>query len=78
MYLRLWRTLTLTLILIPTPTLTPTLALLEGGLIYETMVKSGDICNASAPLYTTLFLEAGIDVMVYSSTMDPLLGRFHP
>ena len=46
----------------------------EGGLIYETMVQSGDICNASAPLYTTLFLEAGIDVVVYSSTVDPLLG----
>jgi vitellogenic carboxypeptidase-like protein len=46
----------------------------EGGLIYETMVKSGDICNASAPLYTTLFLEAGIDVVVYSSNVDPLLG----
>jgi hypothetical protein len=46
----------------------------EGGMIYETMVRSGDYCNSSASLYTTLFLEAGIDVVVYSSTMDPLLG----
>ena len=36
------------------------------------MVKSGDYCNSSAGLYTTLFLEAGIDVVIYSSTMDPL------
>ena len=46
----------------------------EGGMVYETMVRSGDYCNASAPLYTTLFLEAGIDVVVFSSTVDPLLG----
>jgi hypothetical protein len=42
--------------------------------VYETMVKSGDYCNSSAGLYTTLFLEAQIDVVIYSSTMDPLLG----
>ena len=38
------------------------------------MVKSGDYCNSSAGLYTTLFLEAAVDVVIYSSTMDPLLG----
>ena len=46
----------------------------EGGMVYEAMVRSGDYCNASAGLYTMLFLEAGIDVVVYSSNLDPLLG----
>jgi len=45
----------------------------EGGAVYHTMVKSGDWCTNSSELYAKLFL-AGIDVMIYSSTSDPLLG----
>jgi len=46
----------------------------EGGEVYSTMVESGDFCEASAPLFAELYLEAGIDVNIYSSTADPLLG----
>eukprot|EP00418_Pyrodinium_bahamense_P052252 CAMPEP_0179158472 /NCGR_PEP_ID=MMETSP0796-20121207/77329_1 /TAXON_ID=73915 /ORGANISM="Pyrodinium bahamense, Strain pbaha01" /LENGTH=253 /DNA_ID=CAMNT_0020860147 /DNA_START=29 /DNA_END=787 /DNA_ORIENTATION=+ len=46
----------------------------EGGMVYLSMVQSGDFCDASAPVYTTLFLESSLDVMVYSSNLDPLIG----
>ena len=49
-------------------------SLAEGGNVYSSMVKSGDFCDPSAPLYTKLFLDAGLDVVVYSSNLDPLLG----
>lgn len=52
----------------------PAAQLDEGGDIYLTMVKSGDFCQNSAKLYTELFLQAGLEVNVYSSTADPLLG----
>merc|ERR1719253_342150 len=52
----------------------PAVQLDEGGDIYLTMVKSGDFCQNSAKIYPELFLEAGLDVNVYSSNMDPLLG----
>lgn len=45
----------------------------EGGKVYLTMVNSGDFCMSSAPLYTELFFS-GLDVFVYSSNLDPLLG----
>lgn len=47
----------------------------EGGPIYETMVRSGDFCQTNAPIYVQeLFLDAGLEVNIYSSNMDPLLG----
>merc|ERR1712224_1066438 len=52
----------------------PAAQLDEGGAIYLTMVKSGDFCQENSKLYTTLYLEANIDVNVYSSNNDPLLG----
>jgi len=45
----------------------------EGGPVYHTMVRSGDFCNSSSQIYGALFL-AGVDLMIYSSTVDPLLG----
>jgi hypothetical protein len=52
----------------------PASQLNEGGAIYETMVHSGDFCQRSADIYTEMFLTAGMDVNVYSSNLDPLLG----
>eukprot|EP00927_Polykrikos_kofoidii_P035879 TRINITY_DN30383_c0_g1_i1.p1 TRINITY_DN30383_c0_g1~~TRINITY_DN30383_c0_g1_i1.p1 ORF type:complete len:574 (-),score=72.68 TRINITY_DN30383_c0_g1_i1:340-1977(-) len=46
----------------------------EGGEVYLAMVKSGDYCTASSPLYTTLFLTHKLDVIVYASNLDLLLG----
>ncbi|CAE8693982.1 unnamed protein product [Polarella glacialis] len=46
----------------------------EGGKVYLAMVKSGDFCESTAPLYASLFLSGGLDVLVYSSNLDPLLG----
>jgi vitellogenic carboxypeptidase-like protein len=46
----------------------------EGGKVYATMVESGDFCSNSSWIYATLFLKTQIDVMIYSSTADPLLG----
>eukprot|EP00929_Paragymnodinium_shiwhaense_P079768 TRINITY_DN41582_c0_g1_i1.p1 TRINITY_DN41582_c0_g1~~TRINITY_DN41582_c0_g1_i1.p1 ORF type:complete len:550 (-),score=93.46 TRINITY_DN41582_c0_g1_i1:385-2034(-) len=46
----------------------------EGGEIYLAMVRSGDFCESTAHLYTSMFLNDGIDVMIYSSNMDVLLG----
>lgn len=45
----------------------------EGGDVYHTMVDSGDFCNSSSQIYGELLL-AGIDIMIYSSSVDPLLG----
>merc|ERR1712151_530723 len=52
----------------------PAVQLNEGGEVYLTMVRSGDFCQNSAKLYTKLFLVEGIDVNIYSSNVDPLLG----
>jgi vitellogenic carboxypeptidase-like protein len=41
--------------------------------VYDAFVDSGDFCTNSSLQYAEL-LEAGIDVMIYSSTVDPLLG----
>ena len=49
-------------------------ALAEGGAVYAAMVRSGDLCGPSAPLYASLFLDEGLDVVVYAGNMDPLLG----
>lgn len=53
---------------------TPANNFAEGGLVYSTMVNSGDFCSNSSWLYATLFLVGKIDLMIYSSTSDPLLG----
>jgi len=52
----------------------PAIGFDEGGLVYSTMVDSGDWCSNSTWLFAKLFLEEGIDLMIYSSTADPLLG----
>jgi vitellogenic carboxypeptidase-like protein len=41
--------------------------------VYDAFVDSGDFCTNSSLQYAEL-LDAGIDVMIYSSTVDPLLG----
>eukprot|EP00929_Paragymnodinium_shiwhaense_P000209 TRINITY_DN100455_c0_g1_i1.p1 TRINITY_DN100455_c0_g1~~TRINITY_DN100455_c0_g1_i1.p1 ORF type:complete len:532 (-),score=68.16 TRINITY_DN100455_c0_g1_i1:317-1912(-) len=46
----------------------------EGGEVYLTMVRSGDYCESTAHLYTKLFLEEQLDVVVYSGNLDALLG----
>jgi len=51
----------------------PTSSAAEGGKVYSTMVESGDWCSNSSWIYATLFMQ-GIDVMIYSSSSDPLLG----
>lgn len=38
------------------------------------MVNSGDFCKDSSLVHSYLFFEHGLDYMIYSSTMDPLLG----
>jgi vitellogenic carboxypeptidase-like protein len=47
----------------------------EGGPVYHAMVESGDFCAPSSPIYAALAstLE-NFDLMVFSSTSDPLLG----
>jgi len=52
----------------------PAISFDEGGLVYSTMVASGDFCANSTWLYAKLFLEENIELMIYSSTVDPLLG----
>jgi hypothetical protein len=47
----------------------------QNGLnIYDAFVTSGDWCANSSWIYADLLTEAGIDLMIYSSTADPLLG----
>lgn len=46
----------------------------EGGEVYNTMVRSGDFCQNTTWIYATLFEKANIDLMIYSSTVDYLLG----
>ena len=46
----------------------------EGGPIYDTMVDSGDFCQNSSDIYAALFNDYHINVQIYSSTNDPLLG----
>jgi len=45
----------------------------EGGLVYSTMVNSGDFCSNSSEIYAELFLS-GIDLLIFSSNVDALLG----
>eukprot|EP00656_Telonema_subtile_P025294 TRINITY_DN2737_c0_g1_i3.p1 TRINITY_DN2737_c0_g1~~TRINITY_DN2737_c0_g1_i3.p1 ORF type:complete len:474 (+),score=94.15 TRINITY_DN2737_c0_g1_i3:99-1520(+) len=45
-----------------------------GVKIYNAFVNSGDWCANSSFLYSRLLREADIDLMIYSSTVDPLLG----
>jgi hypothetical protein len=52
----------------------PSTSSAEGGTVYSTMVASGDFCQNSSWLYATLFENANIDLMIYSSTADALLG----
>jgi carboxypeptidase C (cathepsin A) len=42
--------------------------------VYNAFVTSGDWCANSSWLYARLMTDAGIDLMIYSSTSDPLLG----
>jgi hypothetical protein len=52
----------------------PAIGFDEGGLVYSTMVESGDWCSNATWMFAKLFLEEGIELMIYSSTADPLLG----
>lgn len=52
----------------------PSIGFDEGGLVYSTMVNSGDWCSNATWLFAKLFMEEGIQLMIYSSTADPLLG----
>ena len=42
--------------------------------IYNAFVNSGDWCANSSWIYADLLTDVGIDLMIYSSTADPLLG----
>ena len=42
--------------------------------IYDAFVQSGDWCANSSSIYSQLLADAGIDLMIYSSSSDPLLG----
>jgi len=52
----------------------PSTSTWEGGEVYHTMVRSGDFCRNSSWIYATLYEKANIDLMIYSSTVDALLG----
>jgi len=52
----------------------PTSSSAEGGVVYHTMVNSTDFCTNSTWLFAKLFVEHNIDLMIYSSNMDTLLG----
>ena len=45
-----------------------------GTKVYDAFVQSGDWCQNSSYLYADLLLHTEIDLMIYSSTADPLLG----
>ena len=45
-----------------------------GLVVYDAFVTSGDWCIPSAPLYAQLIDQDEIDLMIYTSTVDPLLG----
>jgi len=45
-----------------------------GTKVYDAFVQSGDWCQNSSFLYADLLLHTEIDLMIYSSTADPLLG----
>eukprot|EP00658_Telonema_sp_P-2_P047225 TRINITY_DN3580_c0_g2_i7.p1 TRINITY_DN3580_c0_g2~~TRINITY_DN3580_c0_g2_i7.p1 ORF type:complete len:291 (+),score=51.18 TRINITY_DN3580_c0_g2_i7:809-1681(+) len=46
----------------------------EGGRVYTTMVDSGDFCSNSSEIYADLFISSKLDVLIFSSTVDTLLG----
>eukprot|EP00750_Incisomonas_marina_P003280 INCI13045.2.p2 GENE.INCI13045.2~~INCI13045.2.p2 ORF type:complete len:526 (-),score=95.10 INCI13045.2:1887-3239(-) len=52
----------------------PSTSTWEGGEVYHTMVRSGDFCRNSSWIYASLYEKANIDLMIYSSTADALLG----
>lgn len=52
----------------------PSNATLNGINVYDAFVQSGDWCANSSWLYADLMLNTDIDLMIYSSTSDPLLG----
>lgn len=45
-----------------------------GPAIYDAFVTSGDWCRNSSDLFAELIAKTDIDLMIYSSTADPLLG----
>jgi vitellogenic carboxypeptidase-like protein len=53
---------------------TPTNQSLSDLLLYNAFVDSGDWCASTAWLYARLLTNSDIDLMIYSSTADPLLG----
>ena len=42
--------------------------------VYDAFVDSGDFCTNSSYLYAELLASKEVDLMIYSSTVDPLLG----
>jgi vitellogenic carboxypeptidase-like protein len=52
----------------------PSNASLNGINVYDAFVQSGDWCANSSWLYADLMLNTDIDLMIYSSTSDSLLG----
>jgi hypothetical protein len=53
----------------------PTTSSDEGGPVYHAFIKSGDFCAPVADIFGDIVgLNANIDLMIYSSTSDPLLG----
>jgi hypothetical protein len=52
----------------------PTNQSLSDLLLYNAFVDSGDWCASTAWLYARLLTNSDIDLMIYSSTADPLLG----
>jgi len=52
----------------------PTSSSKEGGMVYDTMVKSGDWCSNSSDIYASLFVKSQLDLLIFSSTVDALLG----
>ena len=43
-------------------------------LVYNSFVSSGDWCANSSWVYARILVDSDVDVMIYSSTSDPLLG----
>ena len=52
----------------------PSNATTNGLKLYDSFVASGDWCANSSWIYARLMTDYGLDLMIYSSTADPLLG----
>jgi hypothetical protein len=53
----------------------PTTSSDEGGPVYHAFVNSGDFCSPVADIFGEVVgMNENIDLMIYSSTSDPLLG----